>query len=313
MPKFDRNRSGSTGALAGHGPGLPEFVSQQVVQARRYFLDLRPDPELDLAVVCGGCERVRGDYEVSRKSFPFFCVELVVEGEGEVELDGKRSVLSPGRVFCYGPNTLHRIRTHPQRPMLKYYVDFAGRESEALLRQAGLAAGECRRITPVEEMADLFEGLQRDASSEHALSDAICCGWLRLILLKICERSIPARREEWRAFDTYRRARVLLEHNALRWRTAAEAAGHCGLAQETLNRLFRRFAHTTPYQFLLRRKMSRAAELLLDAGVRVKEVAAELGFGDPAHFTRAFKRLYGVAPEKFVRDVHGAGQAAHTR
>jgi AraC-like DNA-binding protein len=306
MPIFDRKIPAATALEPGVGmQGLPEFVSRQVVRARRYFLDLRPAADLELAVVCGGCERVREDYGVNRVSFPFYCVELVVEGEGEVVLEDRKTALSPGRVFCYGPQTAHCIRTDPKRPMLKYYVDFAGRQSLRLLDEAGLLPGECRRITPVEEVADLFEGLQRDASSEHALVEAICSAWLRLILLKIRERSLPARQGEWRAFETYRRARTLLEQNALRWHTAGEAARQCGLAQETLNRLFSRFAHTTPYQFLIRRKMSRAAELLLDAGLRVREVAAELGFADPAHFTRAFKRLHGVAPEKFVRDVRG--------
>ena len=51
--------------------------------------------------------------------------------------------------------------------------------------------------------------------------------------------------------------------------------------------------------------MSRAAELLLDAGLKVVEVAAELGFSDPAHFSRSFKQVYGVSPERFVREVQG--------
>lgn len=306
MPKIDRKYNGAHGT--GETKGLPDFVSRQVLQARRYFLDLRPDASVELAVVCGGCERVRPDYQVVRNAFPYFCIELVVEGEGEVELDGVRHGLSPGRVFCYGPETRHGIRTDPRRPMLKYYVDFVGGAAPLLLREAGLTPAQCQRITPVEEIADLFEGLQRDASSEHALAEAVCSAWLRLILLKIRERSLPSRPEASRAFETYKNARILLEQNALHWKSAAQAADRCGLAQETLNRLFRRFAHTTPYQFMIRRKMSRAAELLLDAGLRVKEVATELGFADPAHFTRTFKRLHGVAPEKFVRDVQGGGR-----
>jgi AraC-like DNA-binding protein len=306
MPNFDRPDSSKQRVHSTVEPvGLPEFVSRQVVQARRYFLDLRPPEDTELSVVCGGCERVSPDYRIERSGFPFFCVELVVEGEGEVELNGRRSPLAPGRVFCYGPRTRHRIWTDPARPMLKYYVDFAGNRAVPVLEEAGLSAGECCRVTPVEEIADLFEGLQRDAASEHAVVGALCAGWLRLILLKIRERSLPARQGEAGAFETFRRARVLFEKNALHWRSAGQAADACGLAQETLNRLFRRFAHTTPYQFLVRRKMSRAAELLLDAGLRVKDVAAELGFADPAHFTRTFKRLYGVAPENFVRDVQG--------
>jgi AraC-like DNA-binding protein len=68
-----------------------------------------------------------------------------------------------------------------------------------------------------------------------------------------------------------------------------------------LCRLFRRYDHQTPYQFLLRLKMNLAAERLQNPGVLVKQVAAELGFHDPFHFSRAFKSILGLSPEAFRR------------
>ncbi len=41
---------------------LPYFVSTQVTEARRYFLELATKPGREIVVVCGGCERVRSDY-----------------------------------------------------------------------------------------------------------------------------------------------------------------------------------------------------------------------------------------------------------
>ncbi len=289
------------------GQGLPDFVSRQVTQARRYFFDLRPEKDRALALLCGGCERVTGDYRVERSTFPFHCVELVAEGEGDVLLDGQLRQLRPGVVFAYGPRTRHRIRSSASRPMLKYYVDFSGWEAESLLAAARLGGSNALRVTPVEEVADLFESLHRDASSEHPAAPEICELWLRLVLLKIRERTLPAREGEPRAFSTYKRARALMEQNALKWSSVGEAANECGIAPETLSRLFRRYAHTSPHLFLRRRRMSRAAELLLDVGLKVSAVAAELGFSEPSHFSRSFKQVYGVSPERFVREVKGAG------
>jgi AraC-like DNA-binding protein len=290
------------------GQGLPDFVSRQVTQARRYFFDLRPQRDRALALVCGGCERVKGDYGVERSSFPFHCVELVAEGEGDVLLDGELRQLRPGVVFAYGPRTKHRIRSSAANPMLKYYVDFCGWEAERLLAAAGLGGSNALRVTPVEEVVDLFESIQRDSSSEHPAAPEICELFLRLVLLKIRERTLPAREGETRAFATYKRARALLEQNALKWSTVGEAASVCGIAPETLSRLFRRYAHTNPHLFMRRRKMSRAAEMLLDAGLKVSVVAAELGFSEPSHFSRSFKQVYGVSPERFVREVKGANK-----
>ena len=51
----------------------------------------------------------------------------------------------------------------------------------------------------------------------------------------------------------------------------------------------------------MRLKMNIAAERLRDPGVLVKQVAAELGFDDPFHFSRAFKGVLGLSPENFRR------------
>lgn len=51
--------------------------------------------------------------------------------------------------------------------------------------------------------------------------------------------------------------------------------------------------------------MGRAAELLLDGGLMVKEAASELGFADAFHFSRTFKRIYGLPPERFVQQARG--------
>ena len=78
-------------------------------------------------------------------------------------------------------------------------------------------------------------------------------------------------------------------------------AAACRLDAAYLCRLFRRFDHQSPYQFLMRLRMARAAELLQDANRLVKQVAHELRFSDPYHFSRAFKRVYGVPPEQIAR------------
>jgi hypothetical protein len=47
---------------------LPDFVSRQVTEARRFFLNLNPDRHASLEVVSGGVERMGPDYVVQRTS-----------------------------------------------------------------------------------------------------------------------------------------------------------------------------------------------------------------------------------------------------
>ena len=39
--------------------------------------------------------------------------------------------------------------------------------------------------------------------------------------------------------------------------------------------------------------------LLEDPGVKLIDIAFDLGYSDPAHFTRAFRRWAGVSPKEY--------------
>jgi len=279
----------------------PAFVSTQVTDAQRYYLNLKPKTTERIVVVCGGRERMASDYRVTRATFPFLCVEFVAEGSGWVKLNGKEHALRPGMAFAYAPKVAHEIRNDPARPMLKYYVDFVGVEAAQLLGGTLLGAWTPAQVAAPAEILEIFEGMQRDAFAEGSAGPDLCAAHLRLLLLKIAQRGVSPKTAEPRALASYQRARRFMEGHFASLKTAEDVARGCHMTPVYLSRVFRRFGRTSPYQFLTRLKMNRAAELLLDSGLLVKEAAERLGYANQFQFSRAFKRVYGVAPDHFAR------------
>jgi AraC-like DNA-binding protein len=282
-------------------PALPGFVSRQVVAARRYFLDLKPARQRPLSVVCGGYERVQKEYVVSRGDFPYLCVEFVAGGRGMLEVGGRRTPLGVGSVFAYGPGTPHVIRTDPRARLRKYYIDFVGREAAGRLAAARLPPGSHRTVSHAGELREIFELLQRCGGSQSTHSQPLCTQLLGFLLAKIAERGLPAGTVDLRAFDTFERFRGMLAAERHRLTSVERAAEEFGISAAYACRLFRRFASSSPYQYLLRQRMSLAAELLVHERLQVRQVADRLGFAEPAQFSRAFKRVTGVAPVAFQR------------
>jgi AraC family transcriptional regulator len=64
-------------------------------------------------------------------------------------------------------------------------------------------------------------------------------------------------------------------------------------------RTFNKIVRHTPYDYLMRRRLSHAALLLLDTDMRVLDIALACQFETHEGFTRAFGRLFGMTPVKW--------------
>ncbi len=279
----------------------PAFFSAQVLEAKRFYLDLAPLASKPVAVVCGGCERCTPDYAIHRDTFPYHSIELVARGKGSLTLAAEEFALLPGAIFLYGPGISQDIVADPRDPLVKYFVDFAGSRAIRLLRQCELSPGKVVRVFAPGEIQDLFDDLIVNGLKGTRYSAHICEVLLEHLILKIADSRMPWEAAETPAFATYRRCREHIRLQHLRLRTQAQIARECHVNPAYLCRLFHRYDHQTPYQYLMRLKMNFAAARLQDPGTLVKQVAAELGFSDPFHFSRAFKSILGLSPETFRR------------
>jgi len=83
----------------------------------------------------------------------------------------------------------------------------------------------------------------------------------------------------------------------------AEVAQAAGMSKYHFCRRFRTSAGLFFREYLLRRRIAKAKELLSDSGRTVTEVIREVGFKDMTHFGRVFKKLEGKPPSGFQRRV----------
>lgn len=277
----------------------PEFFSLQVSEARRFYLDLAPADTQALTVVCGGCEHSAPDYEIHRQTFPYYSIEFVARGQGTLTLDGREHRLLPGSVFAYGPEIAQHIQTDKRDPLVKYFVDFAGNRALPLLQRHALAPGTLSHVYALSEIEAVFESLVRDGCKGSGFAADLCTTLLEYLVLKIVESRVPGNTSQTPALATYQRCRQHIVDHSRTLMSLEQVAQECLIDRAYLCRLFRRYDHQTPHQFLMRRKMHLAAEQLQQPDILVKQVAAQLGFADPFHFSRTFKRVFGLSPEAF--------------
>jgi transcriptional regulator GlxA family with amidase domain len=90
-----------------------------------------------------------------------------------------------------------------------------------------------------------------------------------------------------------------MQHNLGRRIRLRELAHLAKLSVSGYEEAFARRIGSPPVAYFTRMKIQQASRQLLETGTPVKDIASSLGFDDPYHFSRLFKRHTGLAPAHF--------------
>jgi AraC-like DNA-binding protein len=287
------------------------YFSKQVTDARQILIGIPEGTDEELNVVSVGCERCLPEFLVDRKTFPrnpnqpedmdFTTFEFVLEGEGEVQLGEKLQEVKSGSVFSYSRGVPHRIRNSRKKPMLKYFLVCAHHSSRQPFHLVHSERAGFFQISSIGEVMELFELILSNANLDSEYASSICNSLAKALVLKLCEKANHFSHSGSLAWNTYDRALQFMRKNYFSLKSIEELANQVNVDAAYLSRIFRRFHKDTPYKFLIRLKMGHAASLLLTTDNLVKNIAFELGFENPFHFSKTFKSVYGVSPENFVK------------
>ena len=93
----------------------------------------------------------------------------------------------------------------------------------------------------------------------------------------------------------------LLSRSVERQWTISEMAREVGLSVPRFHELFKKEIGSTPLTYLRKRRLQHVGELLRKDGEfrTIKEIAYSVGISDESHFTRDFKKEFGMTPTVF--------------
>lgn len=136
--------------------------------------------------------------------------------------------------------------------------------------------------------ADLFPTLQ-------ALTDALCCQMSLLLQeTKKQPRLSPLTQKVIGYLQIHYRENI----------TLPLLAKKVHVVPNYLSRVFNQDVGMSIPVYLNRIRMENAARLLQDDGLRIADVAYQVGFSDPHHFTRVFKKQYHMTPTDYRESLH---------
>lgn len=83
--------------------------------------------------------------------------------------------------------------------------------------------------------------------------------------------------------------------------TIQQLAAEVQLSPAHFSRSFKRSMGMTPYAFIARRRLQRAADLLKTSDTQATQIALDCGFSSSSHLSTAFKTAFGLTPREYRR------------
>ena len=78
-------------------------------------------------------------------------------------------------------------------------------------------------------------------------------------------------------------------------------AGDLFLSRSTLTRRMKNYINEAPNDFIRKKRMIMAAQMLEEGVLSITEISYKVGFSYPSYFTKCFKEHFGVTPSEFIK------------
>ncbi len=267
------------------------------------------------------CTRARlHDWFIAVHRHPDLAQALYLgEGEALASVDGERERLAAPALVWLPPDTPHGYEFEPGSDgfVVTISMDFLTAILSAETRQDLGPAIEQAFFSLLDEDEQTgidpracFHGIEHAVGLGGGAVRTIVEAQLKLLLALIA-RMRAARGHALMAQTgeaaLLRRFRQSVETRFRQHRPIADYARSLGVTEDRLHTMTSRAAGLPPKEIVQRRLLLEAKRHLLYTTMTVKEIAYDLGFQDPAYFSRFFAKRAGIAPVAYRKE--GASQA----
>ena len=281
---------------------VSDTLEGSVLQAEYFFFETELKCKEDLAVVFGGHERCASDFDIQRKSYPYYVIEIPIKGECDLQIGKKKHVLKKGTIGGFAPGTAHRYKCNTQTPMEHFFITFLGTKAKKLFEMSTLASKGVIEIPNPHETIFLAETILKKGLEKTDHSPIICNNYLRIMLLELVHKIVESGNTSL-SLVTYKSCKKYIEDNFSWLLYPRDVADEFGITVRHMSRLFKQYSQVPPHEYIMRLKMNKASVLLLTSSMTVMRIATIVGFEDQYHFSRNFKKFYGSSPKKY-RNSH---------
>lgn len=261
---------------------------------------------IDLGLYQFGWEHCEPSHSFGPAMRNHFLFHYVISGTGTLfaENSKKESIsysIKSGQGFMIFPNQICTYIADAQQPWEYVWIEFDGLRAKETVELSGLCVNSPVYKAKYKDIAQtmkdemLYIVNHKDDSPFHLI------GHLYLFIDSFVKSSTIAQISKSNNLrDFYiKEALSFIEQNFQNDITVEEIAACCGLNRSYFGKIFHEVLGKSPQEFLISYRMTKATELLKLTSLSIAEVGSAVGYANQLHFSRAFKKIYGISPRQW--------------
>jgi AraC family transcriptional activator of pobA len=247
-----------------------------------------------------------------------FQILLIERGGGDMTYEASITPFAAPAVIAVSPTVAHGFRFAPKATD-GWVVSFTEDVADALGARSGEGAARLKALAaePIVPLADCAENARLSRLCADLLEEASLAreghrlatrGLLALIAVEVMR--LAASRARTGAVTlaptdaTVEALRRLVEDHFRRERYIAFYAERLAMTPDRLNDHVKRAIGVTAGHLIRQRMLTEAKRQLVFTNQAITEISYDLGFSDPSHFARFFRKNTGMTPHGF-REMRG--------
>lgn len=261
-----------------------------------WYLCRKPLPEF----IYSGFKRFeRREHHVSRV-FDESVLIFMMEGVLRFEEDGVLVELSEGEYYIQRAGLFQSGNAASERPSylyLHFHATYSENEADGIPIRGRFNKSAIRAL-----MEEYDRRYLAHESGFFALN-----GLMYELLAEIEHQVVPENTRTMIAKDIQR----MISTECRSQLSLAQIAERYGYSEDYTIRLFKKEFGITPYQYLLKERLTLAEHLLLTTEKSVAEISREVGYNDFSTFYRDFRKRYGMSPTEKRAEGEQGGLYLH--
>jgi len=263
--------------------------------------------------------RFNGESKTPYHCHDFISMIYILSGSCTYNIDGNLYQVAKGDVIICNPGVYHGKTLNAGEEINEFHIGFNSVFIEGLPKNCLISHESCP-VTGLPRFeqeffkccSDIMLEQEKNEPGSKLMMKTHAMELIVIFLKAACTSAAPYKESDV-SFETYDKAVIVntlisfINENYMKEISLNTISKNVYLSPAYISRVFKEEVGESPINYLIKVRLSKASEMLAEAGMSVKAVAKSVGYADAYYFSKLYKKYYNVSPSRIKKEGKRSG------